>query len=310
VDVSGTNELYFLNRSSGPLWLVPGSDGVPTVLDPQPVLLRAAYVPDVLEHTISGARVQLGNELCWLLAPIVCPDGPPYRSVVIFVSENEMKGASWHDGPYIRHGATMLRYRAAKKGVSWSWVDDLGMERFGFFLTGPVGSGSLWRLFRAEVDALSRWILTIAPVRLSSRCPEANFSSLKAPVLAREVADQYIDLAKAVTSNSYREVVTKAKNIVEGIVADRLGNAETGRDLFVNLQTIKTLLEDPQQRNSCGWTDLEYHLANKIRLVHGQTHATGPVRAGRPLRAEFALSTVEDLIELLSSWGYCPPQGT
>jgi hypothetical protein len=179
------------------------------------------------------------------------------------------------------------------------------MQKFGFFLTGPLGNGSLWRLFRAETDAFDRWILTLVPVQLSSRCPQADFSSLRTSMLVQEVSTQYSDLARALVSNSYREVVTKAKNIVEAVIAAKLDNVEKARDLFQSLQTIKELLEDNQQRDSCGWTPLEYHLANKIRLVHGQTHATAPAKTGRSLRPEFALSTVEDLIELLRIWGYC-----
>jgi hypothetical protein len=58
---------------------------------------------------------------------------------------------------------------------------------------------------------------------------------------------------------------------------------------------------------SCGWRYLEYHLAQKIRLVHGQTHATASTKTGRQLRPEFALSVTEDLIELLTIWGSCKP---
>ena len=199
----------------------------------------------------------------------------------------------------------MRLYRPATKEFSLNWSSDGRMEKYGFFLTGPVGNGSLWRLFRAETDTFDRWILTLAPVRLSSRFPKADFSSFKADLLASELSAQYADLANALTSNSYREAVTKAKNIVEAIIAAKLNKVKKGRDLFENLQTIKELLDNPKQRDSCGWTHLEYHLANKIRLVHGQTHATAPVKMGRPLRPEFALSTVEDLIELLHIWGYC-----
>lgn len=95
---------------------------------------------------------------------------------------------------------------------------------------------------------------------------------------------------------------------MEGIAADRLGAAASGRDLFASLQIIKTRLENPRQRNASGWTDLEYHPANKIRLVRGHTHATGPAKSGRRLRPEFALSTVEDLIDHLIVWGYSQPQ--
>jgi hypothetical protein len=177
----------------------------------------------------------------------------------------------------------------------------------GFFLTGTVDDGSIWRVFRHELDSFNRWIFTISPVRVSSHCPKADFSSLNSPLVAAEVSAQYADMARAITTNSYRDVVTKAKNIVEAIIAERLGNTEKSRNLADNLRTIKKLLDDPEKREACGWTDLEYHLAHKIRLVHGQTHATAPAKTGRQLRPEFALSTVDDLIDLLYSWAYCKP---
>jgi hypothetical protein len=114
-------------------------------------------------------------------------------------------------------------------------------------------------------------------------------------------------MARAITTNSYREVVTKAKNIVEAVVADRLGTVETSRDLRTNLQTIKKLMEANPEDGVSGWGYLEYHLMQKLRLLHGQTHPTGPTKTGRSLRPEFALSTVEDLIELLRVWGLVKP---
>jgi hypothetical protein len=112
------------------------------------------------------------------------------------------------------------------------------------------------------------------------------------------------DIAKA--RIAYRDVVTKARNIVEGLVSARLKAAgfSTSRDLFGDLQTVKKFLEDDKRRDACGWTQLEYHLAHRIRLVHSQTRPTQTVKAGRTLRPEFALSGVEDLIELLTSWGF------
>ena len=305
MDASEATKLYLLERSNAPLWLVPDSAGVPTVLNPQPFLLRVTDVPSTSEQDMQVARVQLTNENCWLFAPTVCPDGPPYRSGRVFVYQSQLNGMKWQDGSLPRFGGAMRLYCPATKNAPWNWVDQLRREQYGFFMTGPVGSGSLWRLFRAEIDALERWVLTLSPVRSSSACPQADFSTLKAPLLADEVSAQYRDLANAVTANSYREVVTKAKNIVEAIVADRLGTAENSRDLSENLRAIRNLLDSSKSQENCRWTHLEYHLAHKIRLVHGQTHATAAARTGRPLRPEFALSCVEDLIELLHIWGYC-----
>jgi len=176
------------------------------------------------------------------------------------------------------------------------------MGSYGYFLTGVVGDDSLWRLFRLESDVFLRSIFTLAPVRLAAGCPQADFSSLSDPTLAQEITAQYADVCRSVVAHSYRNVVTQARNIVEGIIWARLG-ATGGRDLFADLRTIKNLLET--KKGSSGWTELEYHLAHKIRLVHSQTHAAQVAKSGRALTPEFALSVAEDLIELLRIWGYC-----
>lgn len=55
------------------------------------------------------------------------------------------------------------------------------------------------------------------------------------------------------------------------------------------------------------WTDLEYHLAHKIRIVHSQTHATQAAKPGRALNPELAFSVAQDLFQLLRLWGHCRP---
>lgn len=100
-------------------------------------------------------------------------------------------------------------------------------------------------------------------------------------------------------------VLTKARNITEGLVACRLsqGGHQAGRDLAADLRTVKGLLEG-STRESCGWSDIEYHLAHKIRLLHAQTHTGVVTDQGRQIRPEFALTVAEDLAELLRIWGY------
>jgi hypothetical protein len=188
--------------------------------------------------------------------------------------------------------------------AQWDWIGDARMGRYGYFLTGTVGDSSLCRLFRLESDALFRSIFTLAPVLLSAGCPQANFTSLTNPTLKDELTVQYTDFCQSVTRHSYRQAVTTARNIVEGILWARLGESG-GRDLFAHLKVIKKALEN--EKDNSGWTDLEYHLAHKIRLAHARTHATQAVKVGRALTPAFALSAAEDLIELLRIWGYCKP---
>jgi len=305
-DLTGATELYLLERSRVPLILAPDSTGMPAVLYPQPILFRTAYISaHNLESGILRAGAQLANHNCSLLAPISCPDGPPHRSALLFAYQQEMNG-TWLDGTQSHHGAKMLQFKPTTTQSQWPWLSEMGTGQSGYFLTGTVGDSSLWHLFRLETDAFHRAIFTLSPVRLAAGCPRADFSSVNDPQLASEVAAQYKDLCGSIVAHGYRDVVTKTRNIVEGLVSARLKAAghPASRDLFGDLQTVKKLLEDNQQRDTCGWTQLEYHLAHKIRLIQGQTHPIQTVKTGRALRPEFALSIVEDLIELLAIWGY------
>lgn len=309
-DLSGATELCLLERNRVPLVLAPDSAGIPAAVYPQPVLYRAVYLSaDELESGMVRARAQLANDNCRLLVPISCPDGPPHRSALLFAFQQVINDASWRDESQVFHGYKLRQYRATTTQAPWRWLDDARGVRPGYFLTGTVGEDSLWRMFRVEADAFHRAVFTLSPVRLSAGCPHADFSDLTDALLAGEVAAQYTDLCGSVMAHAYRDVVTKARNITEGLVSARLKVAghPTSRDLFGDLQTVKRLLEDEKQRDACGWTQLEYHLAHKIRLVHSHTHPTQTVRVGRPLRPEFALSLVEDLIELLTTWGHCKP---
>jgi hypothetical protein len=302
VRVAEVSELFLLVRNNTILWLAPDGNGVAHALEPQPTLFRAAFSSSSDDQSLLGARTWLASDRCWLMTFTASPDGPPHRWGLLFIFVDEIV-VTFQDGSYTRPGKRALRYRRATKATSLTSYS----ESSGYFLTGMEKDGALWRLTRQELDLLNQWVVTLAPVRLSSQMPRADFSSLKAPLLAKELAAQYDDLVRAITANTYREVVTKAKNIVEAIVADRLGTVETSRDLHTNLQTIRKLMEANPEDGASGWSYLEYHLMQKMRLLHGQTHPTGPSKIGRSLRPEFALSTVEDLIELLRVWGLCNP---
>jgi hypothetical protein len=307
MDLSGATELYLLERSRVPMVLTPDSSGTPSVVHPQPVLYRAVYVSaSDLETGLLRARGQLANDNCSLFVSIPCPDGPPNRSALLFTYQQALNGMSWLDETQSFHGDKMLQFKPTTTQGPWQWLSEVRAGQSGYFLTGTVGDTSLWRLFRLETDAFHRAIFTLSPLRLSAGCPQADFSGLSDPLLAAELAAQYRDLCASVMGHGYRDVVTKARNIVEGLVSARLKAAgrASNRDLFGDLQAVKKLLEDDKHRETCGWGQLEYHLAHKIRLVHGQTHPTQTAKTGRVLRPEFALSVVEDLIELLSIWGY------
>ena len=307
--LSGARELYLLDRapSSSPVAvLVPDSTGIPTIVEPEPLLVRVSYLPrDFDPSQIDSARNRLRSAECELFAPLTCPEGPPYRAGVVFHHVTYQPGVTWHDhNMTARHGAMTRRYGVTTPVSPVSWIQDERHGRLGYFLSGDSTESTLWRIFRSEVDALERKILTLAPIQLAPDLPRADFSNVSDQALRRELAAMYEEFCNRVAQQAFRDVPTKARNIVEGFITHKLrsqGRTATAR-LGNDLQVIKRLLDDSATRSGCGWTDLEYTLANKIRLVHGRTHpesATSP----SPVRPEFALSVVQDLNELLTIWG-------
>jgi hypothetical protein len=306
--IEGKSELFlrFPERYAGVFVL--DSDNVLTLLDPQPLVLCAAYLSsDLLDSEFSIAQAKLCASECELLfVPMLSLDGPPYRSGKIFAFQNCVSGAAWWDGKTTRVGAQMRRFAAATALGPWNWTRDERDGRSGYFLTGVSRDSTLWRVFRLETDALQHQVLTLAPMRVAPTCPHVDFSSVAEMGLRSELTALYHEFCQRVARNAYRDIPTKARNIVEGVVAYKLESQgrSAKKELGKDLETVKVLLDDNASRPTCGWSPLEYHLAHKIRLVHGKTHP-GAVRAlGGPIRPEFALSVVDDLGELLRIWGY------
>lgn len=298
-------ELYVLDRDRLPAILAPDSNGVPSLVDPHPFVLRAAYIAlDNLEDGLLQARGRLGLPECELFVVEESPDGPPHRSGLLFLFDQSLGGVSWWDGKTSRHGARARRYLVTTRLDRSRWLDEAWKGRLGYFLTGDAADSALWRVTRLECDAFNRSVFTLTPIRMAGNLPAPDFSTLRDPLLTAELTQQYQDLCRSVTQHAYRDVVTKARNIVEGVVGDRLQvQRRPGEDRLSNgLAQVRQLLENKQTRTTCGWTDLEYHLCHKIRLLHARTHPGQVVETG-PLRPEFALTVVEDLVHLLTAWG-------
>jgi hypothetical protein len=237
---------------------------------------------------------------------INCPDGAPNRSGLLFAFQQQINGLSWRDDSRIYHGGSAKQYFAATSLGSWDWAQDVRLGRAGYFLTGQSGESALWRIFRLEADALNRTVVTIAPVRLNSQCPRADFSSVSDPNLRVEITQQYDEFCRSVSAYAFRDVVTKARNIAEGLLVDRLrsANQDATARIWDDLQTVKRMREDNATRASCPVSEIQYHLLHKIRIAHGRTHPDVGGAGSAPLRPEFAMTVVEDLEEVLRGWGY------
>lgn len=139
------------------------------------------------------------------------------------------------------------------------------------------------------------------PVEPPCGLPRLDLSRIGDPLLQGELHAQYDELQGSVTRHAYRDVVTKARNITEGLLRWVLASPgeAPGRDLFEHLKKVRELAE----RRASPISDLSYHLAPKIRLLHARTHPAEVVAKGRPVTPELALSTLEDLKEILDELG-------
>jgi hypothetical protein len=291
--------LYLLERPNLKVILLPDEDGTPTIVEPQPFVTRAAYLARarIEREDIAAAEMEI-TAARMLLVMLPCPDGPPGRAAMCFTLQGPIH-TPWKDKT-IHHGDELSAYDVTTTQGAWSWLSDYRVGKPGYFLTGIKGDGGLWRIFRIEADPFTRALLTLMPVQLTTALPNADFSVLTDPLVRAEVTAQYRDLARAIAHYAFRDVVTKARNIVEAIVASKLNLLDSADDrLATALKKIRELLDNPQTRDTCGWNFLAYHSAQKIRLLHGRTHAV----ARAPLVPEHALSVVADLVFLLSEWG-------
>lgn len=201
--ITGASTLYILR---GTVILVPDSGGVPEIVDPQPLILRIAYIsPDLLDTQLTRARGGLASPQCHLFVPIQSPEGPPYRSGLIFAFQGNRLGVSWRDEQTERHGAQMTQFGATTPLVEYDWSQDMQRGRPGYFVTGQSAEASLWRVFRLEADALGRQIFTIAPLQFAPSCPEANFSSVADTVRRAEIGAQYDEFCQRVAAGAYRD---------------------------------------------------------------------------------------------------------
>src|ERR1700685_2956035 len=178
--LSGARDLYVLDRvpSSSPFAVaVPDTTGIPTVIESESTLLRAAYLPvDFVPGQFETARNQLSSAECPLFAHLGSPDGPPSRSGVVFEFVALRLGMSYLDRTDSRHGASARFYPAATAISPSSWHRDWTLGRAGFFLTGHSQEANLWRVFRVEPDALDRLFLTLMPVQIAPSLPRLDFA--------------------------------------------------------------------------------------------------------------------------------------
>ncbi|MGH9686941.1 MAG: hypothetical protein ACRD5K_07615 [Candidatus Acidiferrales bacterium] len=186
----------------------------------------------------------------------------------------------------------------------WSEIqyDAQGETDFGFLITGSTET-SVWRIVSAEADHLQIAKLRLRLLMPPTALPAMDFSRVSNPELRKGIESAWAKLSEHVAQKRGEEVVTASKNVLEGLLADALERAghPSGGVLAEKLSRIEKL---PAAARASVLGPLEFHSAQKIRLLHQRTHPERAAKLARQMRPEYLLSSVEDLVEFLTSLGY------
>lgn len=292
------NHLYLVRRKAYERVLAPGVAGVPVPVATDGLVVRAAYISagDDVDIKIPSVVSELEQDRCNLLFLFSSPDGTPFRSARSFVYVSEER-ISWQENSHGYHSQEALHFHATGLHDGYVWENDMRAGMSGWFLTGRSGSTALWRVARYEIDAFGHWFFTLSPVQSVSGLPSMDLSRMKDTLLRDELLKQYEELQGSVSRHAYRDVITKARNITEGILRWTLTEMgeDPGRDLYDHLKKLQKLVDS----RSAPISDLSYHLGQKIRLLHARTHPGQASREGQ-VSPGIALSCLEDLKQILS----------
>lgn len=281
--------------------LTPNPQGHPLPVRMDNPLRRAVYVPSGgdLDLSIRNAATFLGYKSQPLLAFLSSDANGAVVTSRIFAYEGEERV----DVASNLSNRAVSKHVAPRHDTSYSWVGDWNQGKPGYFLTGQGSTSSLWRLVRLEVDAFGGSILTLRSIRLFGDLPDLALDLIPESIVRSEISEHYRELQSAIASHSFRALVTHTRDIAEPVAAEmlrRLGGTP-GRDLADHLKQVKDRREKGTELS--GFSDLAYHVAHKIRLLHARTHPDCAEEHGRALNPELALSCVEDLKVLLHEAG-------
>jgi hypothetical protein len=297
-------KFYVAERHGAPLLLVHSVGGIPEVATANHPLLRVSYLsPEsaASEQGIAQARTELQGQYPLLLLTMRCPDGPPYRSGVIF-RRNQAVSINWTDGRHGKPAIAAEEYLAAVTLSMYSWGSDLMRGAPGYFLSGPSEASTLWKIARVEFDVAGKQIFTLSPVRLASGLPEVDFSSIANDILRQKLESDWSEVQRCVAGNIAFSLITAAKNIAESLVLAALGNSPGRMTFDHGLAEVGERLK-AKQALALPFDFLDYHLMSKLRILHGNCHSDRVVVSGRLVEPEFALTVVTDLVQVLRSTG-------
>lgn len=214
---------------------------------------------------------------------------------------------SYQDGGRSFHGHWATEYVAAKSSQEYPWGSDIAQGLHGSFLIGAMHRSNLWRVKCAQADHLGRLLFTLMPVKPVAGLPQPDFSVINDEVIRTETEKAWDDMVHALSGDRMSAVVKSAKQVAENVLYFgllKMGQITPGNYDFAELLArLKSTLEDRLKRQLCSFTDLDYHLMQKLRILHGGTHIGRVVVNGRAASKEYGASVTLDLVEILTSFG-------
>lgn len=269
---------------------------VPVPLRPQPVLFPAFYVSanEDLEDRLPAVRLSLSNPIQAILLKLVSsPDGPPNRMARIFRHQRQEQLGVLQDRRLTEKLPVQI-YREVRKD-GYAWDND---PEHGLFITGDGHPTSMWKVSRLERDAFGAPLITLSPLITAGGFPELDLSTVENTLTRQEIEGHYQELQKSFQANAYRALVTNAKNVAEALIPLKAG-VTPNKTFYDTLQSV-----GPKEGTPGRISDLSYYLAHKLRVLHQRTHPDRAQKEGRGIRPEFAVTVVQDLIEIVRELGY------
>jgi hypothetical protein len=302
-DIANTSTLWIVYRHSTYLTLAPSSTGTPEPVVPTPVIFRVVYVTEAEAERgdLQSSWNSLHERFANIGVKLPSADGLPAQSLIVFIWRTAGPISYAVNGRAF-HGIDASAYGAAVPAQQMVWEGEIHQGRLGYFLIGSARQGNLWRVVRVETDYTSRFVFTILPVTLPNGLPSPRFERIEDDEIRTEVEQHWRDLQNALDHRSHRALVAAAKNVAEGLLyietRERLGRKRA--DMGTMLPILRDLLAKKEPA-TLPFTELDYHLMSKLRLLHQRTHVEHGI--SRPLRPELALTAAQDLAEVLRSVG-------
>jgi len=211
-------------------------------------------------------------------------------------------------GGHTKRVRARLYLAATATGTIWAWHSDLVQGKLGYFVTGMLNQRSLWRIRRVEPDFANRLSFTIQPLTLPNGLPSMDATAVKDGLIRQEVERHWREFIEVSLRALPYRTVNAAKDICECLLLDALaaaGHVQISNHNFMDLLSkLRSVIESERQSptKTVPFSDLHYHLMSKLRILHARTHVGRAATSGK-LSPELALSTVQDLIEVMLAAG-------